>query len=585
MRRKNASDDDDDFVNNEGEARIRIERSDRKVCVGYGDDSDGLGGYDDGEEVSYVDELADEGVEVFEEEEENVYEKKECEERCYEQEVSNEVTVKQSKEKKEWQPPVDPKNGAFYMHDDRSVGRRHSQRRWKFDERSRKFKDDEKWKHDKFDEMKVQETYDKKFNAPVMRTSEQYYQGHHKNQRKAGGYVNASSSKTHDNMKNQNSSRIVRGRGPMNYKPTTRQPNKPLGETSNTELAKTFSRKKSGNFVEVASNTDSVRVSSQISNQESDSVLASEELVMAANTSSASQMFNSSSPSNHCTGATPKRDTQRGRTSGYFPTSARPNHKILAPESNSLLHTKIAANPIRQDLFYREKLIHPAPESYLTNLPLQSPVSWLTYPIETPQVMVPRDLSFSTMFTQQLSPISKQVGGVYPQAQHPVLQQIPVYSPLQPPLQFLPLELSPCSGNGSQASSEALLANSYEQETPGSLPGASKSKVEFGGKGTSSLEDFRRGSLLCAETQGDPNFTATAALIPTMRPGGQHSGDPAVNTVVSSCISPSHNGLGNPEITWLPVFPASAGTVGVTHSSPNVTAHSTDSRLLVVSLG
>ncbi|KAJ0091187.1 hypothetical protein Patl1_13200 [Pistacia atlantica] len=216
---------------------------------------------------------------------------------------------------------------------------------------------------------------------------------------------------------------------------------------------------------------------------------------MAANMSSASQMFNSSSPSNHCTGATPKRDTQRGRTSGYFPTSARPNHKILAPESNSLLHAKIAANPIRQDL---------------------SPVSWLTYPIETPQMMVPRDLSFSTIFTQQLSPISKQVGGVYPLAQHPVLQQIPVYSPLQPPSQFLPLELSPCSGNGSQASSEALLANSYEQETPGSLPGASKSKVEFGGKGTSSLEDFRRGSLLCAETQGDPNFTATAALVPSI---------------------------------------------------------------------
>ncbi|KAJ0091185.1 hypothetical protein Patl1_13202 [Pistacia atlantica] len=144
MRTKNASDDDDDFVNNEGEARIRIERSDRKL-----------------------EELADEGVEVFEEEEENVYEKKECEERCYEQEVSDEVTVKQSKEEKEWQPPVAPKNGSFYMHYDRSVGRRHSQRRWKFDERSRKFKDDEKWKHDKFDEMKVQETYDKKFNAPV----------------------------------------------------------------------------------------------------------------------------------------------------------------------------------------------------------------------------------------------------------------------------------------------------------------------------------------------------------------------------------------------------------------------------------
>lgn len=266
--------------------------------------------------------------------------------------------------------------------------------------------------------------------------------------------------------------------------------------------------------MEVASNTDSVRVSSQIPNQESDSVLASEELVMAANMSFASKMFNSSSPSNHCTRATLKKDTQPGKTSGYFPTSALPNHKIVAPESNSLLHAKIAANPIRQDKFHREKLIHPAPESYLTNLPLQSPVSWPTYPIETPQMMFPRDFSFSTMLTQQLSPISNQAGGVYPLAHRPVLQQIPVYSPLQPPLQFLPQELSPCSGNGSQASSEAMLANSYEQETPGSPPEASKSKVELGGKETNSLEDFRGGSLLSAETQGDPNFTATAALLP-----------------------------------------------------------------------
>lgn len=35
---------------------------------------------------------------MFEEEEENVYKKRECEESCYEHEVSEEVTVKQSTE-------------------------------------------------------------------------------------------------------------------------------------------------------------------------------------------------------------------------------------------------------------------------------------------------------------------------------------------------------------------------------------------------------------------------------------------------------------------------------------------------------
>lgn len=120
-RRENASDDDDDNGNSEGGARERLVRSDRKVRVGYGDE-DGLGGWDDNDDdaVSYFDELevfGDEQLEVLkkfvevEEEEEEDFEEKEV------------YAGEKQRKEKEGEAPVDPRNGSFYMHDDRFRGR------------------------------------------------------------------------------------------------------------------------------------------------------------------------------------------------------------------------------------------------------------------------------------------------------------------------------------------------------------------------------------------------------------------------------------------------------------------------------
>lgn len=121
-RRENASDDDDDGNgNSEGEARERLVRSDRKVRVGYGDEWDGLGGWDEND-VDAVDEL-----EVLGDEQLEVLKKLvEVEEEDEEKEDFGEKEVyageKQRKEK-ESKAPLDPRNGAFYMHDDRFRGR------------------------------------------------------------------------------------------------------------------------------------------------------------------------------------------------------------------------------------------------------------------------------------------------------------------------------------------------------------------------------------------------------------------------------------------------------------------------------
>ncbi|KAL5836016.1 hypothetical protein ACOSQ4_015513 [Xanthoceras sorbifolium] len=244
MPRREASDDD-----GEAEATERLVWNNRIFGVGRGDESHGLGGYDDDYEVSFRnerEELGDAELEVLgDEEDEEEFEGKNC---------KGEVTeeVKPKKEEEENELLLDPKFGAFYMHDDRFRGRSYcrGRRRHTLDERFQEPKDEEKWRHDKFEEMNLQETYDKKF-IEVRRTPEDYHPGHHKNKSRGCGCITADWSKPHDNINNQiYSSRIIKGRGPIKYKPALRsspvnpstiykQPlrsKKPQGQTLNTDM-------------------------------------------------------------------------------------------------------------------------------------------------------------------------------------------------------------------------------------------------------------------------------------------------------------------------------------------------------------
>ncbi|KAL5768890.1 hypothetical protein ACOSP7_015436 [Xanthoceras sorbifolium] len=89
------------------------------------------------------------------------------------------------------------------------------------------------------------------YNYQVRRTPEDYHPGHHKNKSRGCGCITADWSKPHDNINNQiYSSRIIKGRGPIKYKPALRsspvnpstiykQPlrsKKPQGQTLNTDM-------------------------------------------------------------------------------------------------------------------------------------------------------------------------------------------------------------------------------------------------------------------------------------------------------------------------------------------------------------
>ncbi|KAH9762096.1 Btz domain-containing protein [Citrus sinensis] len=572
-RRENASDDDDDGNgNSEGEARERLVRSDRKVRVGYGDEWDGLGGWDenDVDAVGELEVLGDEQLEVLKKLVE-VEEEEEEKEDFAEKEVY--AGEKQRKEK-ESKAPLDPRNGAFYMHDDRFRGRGRGSSRWTLDERFRALCEERKWKHDKFEQMKVQDSYDNNAFAEVLRISEQYLQGHSKNQGKCRGSVKANWSKTNDNINNQNySANVVRGRGPIKYNPIMR--------SSNVNLLTIAKRSKK--FVKGASNSVSVRASSKMKNVES-CFLASEKHGFKENNCSALQMLNPSSPSKHLNSVTEKIDVKPGKAFEHFPTCALQNQDSFVPRCNSLVQGRIPNNPIGQDKFFSENFIHPASESYLTNLPPQPSIIWPTYTVASPQMMGPRDLFFSIMLSHQLSLPINQVSSVYPPAQQPIVQHIPIESMIRHPSLVYTQQLNQSSGSGAQASSEALLPNSYDIDKPGSLATTSKSKVALGGKGVSTCHGNGRGSFLSRVTQSNRNFTDNAALLPAMQLGSQQNGDhdePAIKVAVTRYLSQSQNAFGNPEITWFPVFPAATGTVGSADSSLHAaakggyTAHST----------
>lgn len=260
-----------------------------------------------------------------------------------------------------------------------------------------------------------------------------------------------------------------------------------------------------------ASHTVSMRASSQMKNVES-CFLASEKHGFMENISSALQMLYSSSSSKHLNSVTHKIDVKPGKAFEYFPTSAIQNQNSFVPQCNSLLQGRIANNPIGHDKYFSKNLIHPASKSYLMNLPLQPSITWPTYTIVSPQMMGQRDLPFSTMLPHQLSSPTNQVSSVYPPAQQPIVQHIPIESMIQhPSLVYTQFNLS--SRSGAQASSEALSPNSYETAL-GSLAISSKSKVALVRKGISTCHGNGRGSFLSAETQSNRNFTDNAALLP-----------------------------------------------------------------------
>ncbi|XP_059596750.1 protein MLN51 homolog isoform X5 [Vitis vinifera] len=497
-RRREASDEDDD--GSEFEDRARSRTVDRSARFGSGNESDGLSEaqLSDNDEESYTEEEEVDEVEVLVELPESDAER-----------TGLHGEDKRNEEKMNLEPFLVPKFGSFYLHDDRSrdTGGRGRRRRVVSGSKLWETKDEQKWGHDKFEEMMQQERQHQESN--VRRISSDRSQGNSKSQGHGSGNVKGTRYRPHENSDNQNkSSKVVRGRGPIRYKSLTRSKN----------IIPSTKSKQSGQSLETTSNTNSERV--LLHTSDSQSVPLARMKCVAASSSSSAWLYPDGSTS-HLSVAQ-KWDAKPGGTSGCQLMSVLLDENFAVSKPGVFQQRNTLAHPVDPNPF-RFKSVHPVGGHCLTNLPSHSSVS----------------LSTDTGG----SPLSLDQGW------HPSVQPRPLQGTVQPPLWGPVQKSSQHSEFGSQASSEVLAVNSSESGALVSLPGG-KSKHALDGKGTVIVEGNKRGNLY---RRGGQNFPATPGNFPVMQFGDQHHGGlgfPPVCTCLTCYSSLSEHGFGNSDIAW-----------------------------------
>lgn len=486
-----------------------------------------------------------------------------------------------------------PTAGAFYMHDDRfrdNAGGRH--RRTLGGRKLWESKDDRKWGHDKFEEMTMQERH----YEEGRRNSKGHYHARGKNRGADRGYGRGNRSKAYNNHNNSNNNnnvssnnnnsnsssnqnqvpRSVRGRGPRRYEPPARY--KSETPTQNKQSGKSF---------EKASHSSSGRAFTPTSNVASDPI-PTRKHVFASSLSSASPPFYPSGSSNKEISLTQKRDLHTGTTNRNIRPSVA-EESFGTSQSGALPRGKNIVDSVGMDKLYIDDSLSPVAGKSLNNLQLPSSGSSLITTTQSPQVRAQgRGLAPSGQMNFQPTLSHNQLNRAAPPAQLHAVQRSPVQARVQPSLQSSSQQLGQRPGSGSQTSSppkNALSINSFEHGDMDSPPESSKSKTALVGKGKGSVQGSGRGSFLYNGAQvmgatgnmgvghGDQNFPGTPAFLPVMQFGGQHPGGigvPAVGMAFPGYVANPQLGLGNSEMTWLPVLAGAAGALGATYCPPYI---------------
>ncbi|XP_059645327.1 protein MLN51 homolog [Cornus florida] len=598
MRRREASDDEEEGEGDESESREKTRgRIDSRVGIGSDGESDGQGAaaeYDDDDDEELELEEEEEVEEMYEEEEEVEVEEEEYEEKgghdgvggglavedvaAAAAVVANELdgerersdgeleeveTGNQVEEgKKENEPFAVPTAGAFYMHDDRfrdSAGGRN--RRTLGGRKLWESKDDRKWGHDKFEEMSLQERH----YEEGRRTSRGHYRARGKNRGANHGYQRGNRFRAYSNDNQNNAPKSVRGRGPRRYEPSTKS----------NSVALSTQNKQSGRSIEKTTHANSGRVSAPASNVDSNSVPARKH-VFASSLSSASPPFYPSSSSTKEITLTQKRDVPVGTINRNFRPSIM-DENFSRSQSNVVLRGKDVANAMGMDKLSIDDSISAVAGKHSTNFQLPTSRSTLINATQPSQPRAQgRGLAPSGQMNSQPATRHNQINRVSPLTQLNSVQRGPVQSRVQPSIQ----QLGQRPGSGSQASSppkSALSINSFEIGELESPPESSKSRTALVGKGKGSIQGSGRGSIMYNGAQvigasgnmggghGDQNFPPTPAFLPVVPFGGQHPGGigvPAVGMAFPGYVAQPQLGLGNSEMTWLPVLASAAGAMG-----------------------
>ncbi|XAR50616.1 hypothetical protein NMG60_11004983 [Bertholletia excelsa] len=607
MRRREASDDEE---GDGDEAEVPPRRIDSRVGIGSDGESDGQGApaeYDDEESEIEEDELEDEdeeeGEEVEAEAADEEYEEREGKEVL---DGGNEIDAvaaaagtgmvskemdgargrslgnssefqgehQGEEEKKENEPFAVPTAGAFYMHDDRFRDNAGGRNRRIFGGRKLwESKDDRKWGHDKFEEMNLDDGH----YEEGKRNSRGRYRGRGKSRGPDRGFPRGNKSKTYNNNIQNQGPKGVRGRGPRRYETSRRH---------NIEAPPAQHKHRAGKSVEKTSYPASGRAPIPTSNADCDPIPARKQ-VFASSLSSASPPFYPSGSSNKDINLAQKKDMQAG-TTNRNPQSAAMDESFSVPQSNTVTRGKNVVDSMGMEKLYVSDSI--SPNAGKTSAGLQLPPG--SSLVNSTQPIQPRVQGRGVAPTGQ---INFQTGGPHNQVSRAPVPTQPhsvqrglAQNRGQTSIQGSVQQLGQHPVTGSQASSPpkaALSINSFESGELQSLPESSKSKTALVAKGKGGIQGSGRGSFLYGGAQvigasgnmgtghGDQNFPGTPAFLPVVPFGGQHPGGigvPAVGMAFPGYVAQPQLGLGNSEMTWLPVLAGAAGALGATYCSPYI---------------
>nr|AZB50348.1 barentsz [Physalis pubescens] len=480
-------------------------------------------------------------------------------------------------EKKENEPYAVPTAGAFYMHDDRfrdNAGGRH--RRTFGGRKLWESRDDRKWGHDKFEELSVEERH----YEEGRRGSRGRYRGRGRGRgpergavrgRRPKAYVNDSNPSNNNSQKTQNNSlKGMRGRGPRRYRPSFKD---------NIDASPPLN-KQSGRSVEKHAYHSTAGASAPVSNVENDAVAAAKQGFVSSLNSASPPFYPSSSSAKEIT-VTHKRELQTGASSrGIQPPVL--GDSSAAAQSTSVLRGKNASNSVSLDKPNISDPIAAVASKVSSGLQLAHGSSTISPTQSQPLRGQGRGFNAMPNVNYQSPVINNQFNRVSQPTNLPSTQRNPVLGRGQPAFQATGHQFAQRSGSRSQGSSPPKTAQSISETVEfESSSDSSKSKSAMVAKGKGTLQSTGRGSVIYGGAQvmgapgsmgsGDQNFPGTPAFLPVMQFGGQHRGGiPAVGMAFPGYVGQPQLGMGNSEMTWLPVLAGAAGALGATYCSPYI---------------
>ncbi|EOA34989.1 hypothetical protein CARUB_v10020081mg [Capsella rubella] len=416
-------------------------------------------------------------------------------------------------EQKKKEPFAVPTAGAFYMHDDRFQPLdTASNRRMRGGRRLWQSRDERKWGHDKYEQVN---THEKQYDR---RTSRGRVRGRGQGRGQERGYSRGTNSKalTGNGHHNQFPKAVTRDRGPKRYEVALRNGNQ--SPSVQTKLSQ-------NSFVKV-SHASSGRPPTETSSLETEATQAKKN-VLASSLNSASPPFYPSGSSNNLA----RKDLQSGIGRLHIDQNPTPSGKKFG-------NTKSSS-------------------------------SWVCTTQPSQITSHGRDAPPPGKMLYQQSP---NQGGKVSSLMH---------------IQGMPKETDQrCTQPPGQAFDQHSAVNSLLPSSP-PKPGSSEkqyisgeieSAAETGslvGKGKGSFQPNGRGSFIYGGTQfirpagsmaaghGNPNFPA---FLPVMQFGVQHGRLPTFGMALPGYVQPEH-GIGNPEMTWLPILPG-PGALGGSYYPP-----------------